>query len=443
MFKKDVLFIVPTVDRDLPGYAYIAYILETKYRLKTKIMPDINYIPLLHILLYKPNIVVSYQVSTKFTENLFEECKHKNIQTVSIRTEGIVNELNENIFKSHYDYRNIVGLQIYWGKSFQKMIESFDEIDPNKGITCGNPSFDFYKPYYSKYYLQREEFLKLHSNKNYYKKIVVIATNFVSTNKDINNLDTFPEFIDNPTKEEIEVCKKFIDRDIQSSSVIINVINEISIKYQDVFFIIKIHPRENNLNYMQHLKNKHNVMVIKNEMFLWDLINISDVLLHPGSTLSILFKMMNKKTVRYELYDEGMSDNELWDTDKLLTNTHDFDNFFENLLLADKNDNETNLNSAIFEKWFYKNDCNASKRCADEIYKLFETKITIKGYTNNQFKKEPVNFYKNMTTLLLNIVAYRTRIINKLLNYRKNSNEVERKRRLIYALIEKINSLSE
>ena len=261
----------------------------------------------------------------------------------------------------------------------------------------------------------------------------------MGTSKDINNLDTLPEFIDNPTKEEIEICKKLIDRDIQSSSIISNIINEMSIKYQDIFFIIKIHPREIDLQYKQHMKNTHNVMVIKDEMFLWDLINVSDVLLHPGSTLSILYKMMNKQTIWYDLYDESLSENELWDSDILLTNIYAFDKFFENLLLEDKNDNILSLNPIIFEKWFYKNDWNASEICADEIYKLTKTK----GYTNNQFKTGNVNFLKTTTNILLNIVSYRTRIINKLLNYRKNDKYVERKRRLIYALIEKINSLSE
>lgn len=438
MFKKDVLFVLPSVHRDLPGYAYMSYILTKNYKLKTKILADINHIPLLHVLLYRPKVLVSYQVNTRNSEKIFKLYKNKNIKTVSIRTEGVVNEWSENLFKSHYNYKNIVDLQIYWGKTFQKMIESFDEIDPNKGITCGNPSFDFYKPCYSKFYLQREEFLKLHSEKKIYKKIVVIATSFVGTSKDINNLDTLPEFIDNPTKEEIEICKKLIDRDIQSSSIISNIINEMSIKYQDIFFIIKIHPREIDLQYKQHMKNTHNVMVIKDEMFLWDLINVSDVLLHPGSTLSILYKMMNKQTIWYDLYDESLSENELWDSDILLTNIYDFDKFFENLLLEDKNDNVLSLNPIIFEKWFYKNDWNASERCADEIYKLTKTK----GYTNNQFKTGNVNFLKTTTNILLNIVSYRTRIINKLLNYRKNDKYVERKRRLIYALVEKINSLS-
>ena len=77
MFKKDVLFIVPTVDRDLLGYAYIAYMLEKKYKLKAKIMPDINYIYLFHILLYAPNMVVSYQANTRHAEKVFKECKTK------------------------------------------------------------------------------------------------------------------------------------------------------------------------------------------------------------------------------------------------------------------------------------------------------------------------------------------------------------------------------
>lgn len=439
MFKKDVLFIVPTVDRDLPGYAFIAYILEKKYKLKTKIIPDINYIPLLHILLYKPNIVVSYQVSTRFAEKVFKECKRKNIQTVSIRTEGLVNKYDEDVFRSNYDYKNIVGLQIYWGIAFQKMIESFDEINSSKGVTCGNPSFDFYKPLYSKLYLQKEKFFELYTNNTVYSNIVTVATSFPASTKDAHNLETFPERMDNPTNDVIKNCEQCIDRAVQSSSTITNIINEISIKYQDIFFIIKIHPRESDLFYSRHLGKLPNVMVIKNEMFVWDLINISDVLVHPGSTLAIPFKMMDKQTVRYDLYNESMSENELWDSDKLLTTTSDFDSFFKNLKSVGISNNESNFNSMIFEKWFYKNDCNASKRCADGIYKLTKTK----GYTNNQFKTEGVNFLKTMTNILLNIVVYRTRIINKLLNYRKNDKYVERKRRLIYALIEKINSLSE
>lgn len=439
MFKKDVLFIVPTVDRDLPGYAHIAYILEKKYKLKTKIIPDINYIPLLHILLYKPNIVVSYQVSTRFLEKVFKECKRKNIQTVSIRTEGVVNKYDEKLFRVNYDYKNIVDLQIYWGTAFQKIIESFDEIDSNKGVTCGNPSFDFYKPLYSKLYLQKEDFFEFYTNNKVYTNIATIATSFPASTKDVNNLETFPERMDDPTNDVIKDLKLRIDRAVQSSSIITNIINEISIKYQDIFFIIKIHPRESDLFYSHHLGKRPNVMVIKNEMYLWDLINISDVLVHPGSTLAIPFKMMDKQTVRYDLYNESMSENELWDSDKLLTTTPDFDSFFKNLKSIGKFNNESNFNSILFEKWFYKNDCNASKRCADEIYKLTKTK----GYTNNQFKTESVNFLKIMINILLNIVAYRTRLINKLLNYRKNDIYVERKRRLIYALIEKINLLSE
>ena len=105
MFKKDVLFIVPTVDRDLLGYAYIAYMLEKKYKLKAKIIPDINYIYLFHILLYAPNMVVSYQANTRHAEKVFKECKTKNIQT-----EGFVSKPDENlfIFRSNYDYKNIM-----------------------------------------------------------------------------------------------------------------------------------------------------------------------------------------------------------------------------------------------------------------------------------------------------------------------------------------------
>jgi hypothetical protein len=172
-------------------------------------------------------------------------------------------------------------------------------------------------------------------------------------------------------------------------------------------------------------------MLFKDEIFLWDLINISDVLLHPGSTVSIPFKMMNKLTVLYNFSNENLLDNELWNSDKLLKTKDVFDVFFKNLLSNEKYDRKLNFDLTTFEKWFYKNDCNASKRCADEIYKV------IKENTNNQIKINKIDFLKAVISLIPHIIYNRKNIINSFFD----DNSVNKKIRKIYKTIKKINSL--
>lgn len=168
-------------------------------------------------------------------------------------------------------------------------------IDNNKVFVVGDPRFDLLKPKYRNYW--KNDIDLIHEK---YSKFILINTNFDVGNAKVGNQSLKTFFETNPDHTEY-LKKLYLEKfDVikQVMESYIKAIDSLSVRFENINFIIRPHPSESDVPYKKAFKDKKNVQVIfEGNAVKWIL--ASKGVIHYDCTTGIESVLAEKNTVSY------------------------------------------------------------------------------------------------------------------------------------------------
>lgn len=304
------------------------------------------------IISVKPDIIVTFPLNAKGLSEYYYNFKFLfDCKIICMTTEGIADFKDEEAlgtFVGLDNYNNdLVDYQIYWGQLVaecwggklleQKKLKSKDCIK-----TFG---YVKYEDYFSNQYKVSNYLIDKISR---YKKedIVFFASSFSTADLDADIILKSQDYVDLADEnysdniarilKEVQYCKEYREK-------ILETIRKSANKYSDKLFIIKLHPCEYELGKFEGayslLEGIPNIIIIKDEVKVIDIIKSSSLLLHIGST------------VVCESYIEGISS--VYVTYSKIHNNSGFVPFFyKKFILPSSMEVECNDLEEFFDKYF-------------------------------------------------------------------------------------------
>jgi surface carbohydrate biosynthesis protein len=227
----------------------------------------------------------------------FEIAKYAAEQNITVFT--LISEGNYRINGSfdfwgfNTDHKFYQEFICFWSERtlsfFQKQLPEFAD----KMVLTGATGFDRYKIYS---FLSKETFLKKKGLANYKKVIGYAGWVFGKLYSEMGRMELKYFLKDKPDswKEWTEMQRKEVE----------TILGRLIETNSDTLFILKVHPNETHphitkesLNEMSRLKRYPNVLFIKNEEPIHNLISVSDIWIGFETTTAIEAWMLNKETL--------------------------------------------------------------------------------------------------------------------------------------------------
>ncbi len=295
---------------------------------KTKFLWD-----LLYIWIWKPDVILLPNIKG---HHMYLEiaafAKKNNITLLALESEG--NFMTDGSY-NYWGYNTKKTIYQEWLTTWSERTKNYlkrimNEKDHDKMIVTGGTGFD---RYVFEKFMTKKEFLSKY-NFGKYKKVIGYAGwgfgKIYGTHKDQSFLYL------NDWKPREEALKW-----IESQRVFVRDILETTIKNNsDTLFIFKKHPKENyesdpheGLNEMNELLHYDNVIYLKNEESIADLINVSDLWIAFESTTAMESWMLGKTTLLINSEPEFPRSSPYWASvivDKAKDLQHCIDEYYSN-----------------------------------------------------------------------------------------------------------------
>jgi len=368
--KERILISVDHKWRDLPGYVYAGMLLE---KLGYRVVLIRNGFEEYYADILNPKAIVMAHLYDRRKSELITRLRQRNILIILMPTEGIPTlEGVRKLAAGYFSDLSGVELHFLWNEQMRRLMQEGRVIEPEKLCVTGVPRFDFYVPPLKNILLTREHFTRKYNIENDLP-IITWATNFTNAGfyrenmeflkKDWNTLQ-----VDRVLNPEEIARKDYISRQIHFEAIL-KLIREL----KDVNVLLKLHPSEDHNYYydrVRHVdKNLRNRARIINQEYIWDVLNVSDILLERSCTTGVEAWLLGKPTIELRLNpdewyyskehaagsDEVASYNELKDRVEFYLNNGEISQD----LLAER--------KKFIDKWCYKVDGEATKRFVSKI----------------------------------------------------------------------------
>lgn len=289
--KKGICFLVSNESRDFHLLIAIIYYLEKyeNFDISFEFIWDAYKIKTI-----KPELVVlPNERGSDLYFQVAEYCKNNKILVLSHDSEGNFNSTIDFNFWGYNKLKNIVCPIIYtWNDRIKQFLLTKYKLDEQRFCISGAPGFDKYK-YLTK--INKADFLKKYNLEHYTKVVGYAGWAFGKLyNKEL------PDLLFN-INMELDAGKKWLSeqRDLVEECL------ETAIKtFPNVLFILKKHPRENfesdfrdSKNEMNQLEHYPNVLYLKDQEEIQDLIQISDLWMAFESTSIMEAWLLNVPTL--------------------------------------------------------------------------------------------------------------------------------------------------
>ncbi len=372
-FKQDVLIFVNNGNRDTLGLVAVYAQLKYRYGLRVKIK-SMMFLERFWSFLCAPDVVVHISIDSPDSLEMYRRLNAMGVSCIMSPTESFV-WANPIHFVSRYDYKNLISGVLLAVEGMKNVLVSHNKVLKSQVRVVGFPTFDWGAPLFRKWLLSREKFYSLYDVSPEKKKIIFLASSFSMADIDIAEWDTKYSHW-NITKDEalkqIQASKGMREKTIQYFSQLLE-------EHQDWQLLIKKHPVEKEDAYSEAWGTNPQVTSVHN-VEIYDLLNISDVLVHWNSTTSVQAWSFAKPTILL-WFEESDIFAEMYKGDPLV----DFadpkkGNFIcktyfdlENALDMVLCDNAIPVSQELARKnfvkqWFYALDGQSSQRAAKAIY---------------------------------------------------------------------------
>jgi len=363
--KQDVLIINNKGDRDTLGLFLVYCHLKYKYKLKVKIHSTI-FLQKFWIKLYRPTVCVNIFIDNKTTEGCYRLLKEIGTRRIMSPTETFVYG-DENFFLGPYYFNEHVDKILLAGDKMKEVYLRNNRVDESKIKVIGYPTFDW-SGIVGKECMPTKDILCKKYGIPTNKKIILLATSFNMADLEMDKWDE--KYIHlNITKEralEIKENTKIIrDKTLQYITKLLD-------RNPDWCFVIKKHPFEKPDEYLKRFSKNKNVFQLHSTQF-YDLMFLSDVLIHWHSTTSIQAWMANKSTVLPWFKEsaivgvERKSDQQLGNY--ICQTFNELESSITKILNGDKIPRDQSLaRERYIKEWFYSDDGLSSERASGIIY---------------------------------------------------------------------------
>lgn len=407
--KKRILLGVDHKWRDLPGSVYLKYLLEKKFGYKVKIVR--NGLEYYFALFWKPDLIIYNHVYEKRRADEIKKLKQLNISIAVLPTEGIptLSKIRD-LAAGKFSILNDVDLHFVWNKKMYDIMVDNKIMEKEKIKIIGCPRFDFYHDPLKKLLLSRHEFYKKYGYKNLNFPLITIPTNFTNAGFYKKNMDFLRKDWKNLKVDKYLDPDEIARRDFESREIILDNIIKLIKEYDNLNFAIKPHPSEEHGYYSQLYENKlkkynlqDRVKIIKKE-YIWDLLNISSLLLKRSCTTGVEAWFLGLPTIELKLNpdewyfsEEHASGSDVVSCYEELKSKVDY--YLNNGQIPDY---LVNSRESFISDWCYKNDGKSSIRFISEIHRFLKLK---RSKTKNESIVKNIRIF--LIYMLLKISNYK------------------------------------
>ena len=386
--------------RDLPGNVYLGELLEN-YGHKIKYVR--NGLEKYYIADFKPDLLVLIHLYEKKRQKFVEELSSLGIKIALLPTEGIPTLPQYRPFAAgaNCDLTN-VDIHFAWNEPMAKLIQKNHTISKDRIHVVGVNRFDFYHKPLIKLLVSKKEFCEKH-NFDYSHPIITFATNFTQASfykkqsdfleKDARNLG-YKDIMDTMHGGPLEIARK----DYESRELLITSFIKLVHKYRNINFILKLHPSEDHEYYSHKLRTilneDFNRVAIISTGYIWDVLNITDILLKRSCTTGVEAWLLGLPTIEMKLNpEEWYFSNEHAAGSDIATSYDELEKYIDYYLKGGVIKHEmVNARENFITKWCYRNDANSTKRIAEILHNFIDdasgrkadVKFNIKEYLFNK-----------------------------------------------------------
>lgn len=301
--------IILTVDhkwRDLPNNVYLKLLLEKHFGHKVVLSRLGETEAIVHS--FKPDLVVY--------NNLYDEKKNRFAKTLSdngvkiviLPTEGITFSSDQTLLFSHkYSGISFIDQYYAWNKLIYDAIVDNDVLPPEKLCCIGSSRFDFYKRPLNNLLKGKAYFANKYEMPPENKNILFVSnfanaehwnnTSFIEKDLASQRANKINSFKDPKRLAEYEYVYR--ERFFKSLEAVVA-------KAENINIVVKYHPSEKVKTYLDLAKRlrqiSNNVFLMHGE-YIWDVLNVSDLVIQRCSTVAVEAWLLGKVTIEMEYFD--------------------------------------------------------------------------------------------------------------------------------------------
>ena len=384
-FTKKILISIDHKWRDLPGYVYLGTLLEKK---GFSVQYCRNGLEKYFIQGFRPHIVVINHLYDKTRQEYFNRVASWGVKVAILPTEGIPTLAKYREFAAGVENDlSSVSLHFLWNEPMKEVTAKNSTIEKDNLKVVGVPRFDFYKEPLNKTLISKKDFIKKYNLKENLP-IVTFATNYTQAQFATQNQDFFEK--DSQSLGYDKILSEFEDedtipqKDFKSRDISINAFIKLIKEFNDVNFILKLHPSEEHTYYFKLLDNelkayKDRVVVIIQE-YIWDILAVTDIELKRSCTTGIESWILGHPTIEIKLNpnewyyspDHVVGSDIVTSYDELKTT------ILEYLKGKEISEEKQKKRDEFLNTWCYKVDGKSTNRVIQELVKLDVNKLNIK-----------------------------------------------------------------
>jgi surface carbohydrate biosynthesis protein len=308
MSKVDIVIIVDSKWRDLPGMAALATWLEEGYGLTTMLIPYTKWFRTLHN--FRPKVLVVTHMNGARSRAIAYKTAALGTRLVVIHTEGRPNntELMEYLVGPHMNVKG-VDLWFTWSETVRDVLLSRHRLPEDRIVVGGVHRFDFYRPVLNKLLLQRTTLAERYGL-DASRPIVSWSTNFTTAKYHLRNRD----FISKDWKD-LGVTKfatyqrpvDFAKKDFEAREQMLVTLRDLLRARPGIQVLLKPHPMEDHDRYQSFIQEFRNefrgrLTFIASE-YIWDVLNCADAHIHRLCTTGVEAWLLNVPSIEHHSAD--------------------------------------------------------------------------------------------------------------------------------------------
>ncbi len=311
---KRILIITDHKWRDLAGYVYLKSLLEKKHNINVRLcrLGEDRF----WVLHDRPDVVIYNHLYEDRKIKFAYWLKKHNVGIIILPTENLpLREGIEDLFAGKFTDLTPVDLYLSWNKLVADRIIELGKLPPEKVRVVGVPRFDFYFSPLTQLLPTKSEIQKKYGLRtDEHAMIALYATNFTIASFSDNKSFLYKDW-DNLKLNRVEGYRteQIDDRikyDILSRDLTIESVKRLLSDFPNLQVIYKPHPSENHAFYAGTIKElkkqfpKRFAFVVQE--YIWNLLNVSDIVLQRTCTTGIEAWLFGKPTLELHLHPDEL-----------------------------------------------------------------------------------------------------------------------------------------
>jgi len=381
---KKVLIITDHKWRDLAGYVYLKSLLEKNRNIKVRLcrLGEDRF----WVLHEKPDMVIYNHLYEDRKVRFAYWLKKHDVGVVILPTENIpLKHGIEDLFAHRFSDLSPADLYLSWNETVANRIIELGKLPPEKVKVVGIPRFDFYSAPLTGMLPDKTEIQKkygLEINKD--ARIILYATNFTVAGFDNNRSFIYKDWnrlkLDRLEGYKQNQIDNLIRWDALSRDLTVDSVGRLLADIPDLQIIYKPHPAENHAFYKDRMAGlqlrfpKRIAFVVQE--YIWNLLNVSDVILQRTCTTAIEAWVFGKPTIELHLHpDESYFLEEHTKGSNIAYNYDDIKKHVNYYCTGgDIPDSMKSHRDILLKNWCYKIDGMRTIEAADIIARFLESR---------------------------------------------------------------------